>query len=459
MSGLFTKDKTFYRSFFALTGMMALQNVITHSVNLADNIMLGAYSENALSGVALANQIQFLLQMLVMGIGDGIVVLASQYWGKKDTDTVRKLTSISFRLGCIIALCFFCVIFFFPIPCLKLFTNDTAVIAEGADYLKIICFSYLFFAMTTLLLSSLKSVETVKIGTLLSLSTLGINVLLNYLLIFNHGSFSGLGVRGAAIATLAARVVEFCILCIYLLCFDRKLCLRPKHLLSFDRKLFRDYLQSGFPVEISNALWGLAMSVQGAILGHLGATAIAANSVASTIFQILTVVIYGGAAAAAVLTGKTIGEGKTHRIREYTKTFQILFLLIGICTGLGLFLIRDLILSFYSISPEAKDLAAQFITILSITVVGTAYQCPCLTGVVRGGGDTKFVLYNDSIFMWGLVLPFSAMAAFWWNLSPTMVFIFLKCDQILKCFVAVVKVNSYSWVKQLTRENDHSPID
>lgn len=448
---IFTRDKSFYRSFFTLTGLMALQNVITCSVSLADNVMLGAYSESALSGVALANQIQFLLQMLIMGVGDAVVVLASQYWGKEDTESIRKLTNVAFRIGALIGLVFWFVIFFFPSPCLRLFTDDEVVIAQGAEYLKVICFSYLFFSMTNVLLACLKSVETVKIGFVVSFSTLCINVCLNYLLIYGHFGRPGLGAQGAAIATLTSRVIEFLIVLAYLKRFDQKICLSLSDFRRIDWILAKDYLKTGLPVVGASGIWGLAMAVQVSILGHLGAMSIAANSVTATIFQILTVVIYGAAGAASVLTGKTIGEGRSYMIREYTKTFQILFLIIGVFTGLGLYLIKDVILSFYAISGETKELASQFITVLSVTVVGTAYQCPCLTGVVRGGGDTKFVLYNDSIFMWGIVLPFSAMAAFWWKLPPTIVFLFLKSDQILKCFVAAVKVNRYTWIRELTR--------
>ena len=190
------------------------------------------------------------------------------------------------------------------------------------------------------------------------------------------------------------------------------------------------------------------MAVQTAILGHLGSEAIAANSIATTVFQILSVIVYGSASATSVLIGKTIGEGRMDMIRQYAKTLQVLYILLGLATGVLLYCSKDAILAFYAVSPGAKELALQFITVLSVTVCGTAYQMPALTGIVRSGGDTKFVLYNDTIFMWMIVLPSSALAAFVFDFSPTAVFICLKSDQILKCFVAVVKVNRYRWIKQ-----------
>lgn len=194
---LFVKDKHFYKQFFFLTASIALQNVIAFSVNLADNLMLGAYSETALSGVALVNQIQFLLQMITMGVGEGIIVFASQYWGKQETGPIQKITAIGMRIGVIMAFGMFCAAFFASRFCLGLFTGEQAVIAEGVKYLQIICFSYVLFAITNILLAALRSVETVKIGFLVSLSTLCINVCLNYVLIYGNFGAPRMGVRGA----------------------------------------------------------------------------------------------------------------------------------------------------------------------------------------------------------------------------------------------------------------------
>lgn len=416
---LFVKDKHFYKQFFFLTASIALQNVIAFSVNLADNLMLGAYSETALSGVALVNQIQFLLQMITMGVGEGIIVFASQYWGKQETGPIQKITAIGMRIGVIMAFGMFCAAFFASRFCLGLFTGEQAVIAEGVKYLQIICFSYVLFAITNILLAALRSVETVKIGFLVSLSTLCINVCLNYVLIYGNFGAPRMGVRGAAVATLTARCVELLIMLVYIGFADKKIKLRPRHFLRLSAPLLADYAKGGTPVILSNAMWGVAMAVQTAILGHLSQTVIAANSIATTVFQIVSVICYGAASAAAVLIGKTVGSGSSlEKIKGYTKTLQALFVAIGLATGLTLFFAKDAILQFYAVSPETKQLAAWFITILSVSVCGTSYQVACLTGIVRGGGDTKFVLYNDALFMWLIVIPSAALSAYVFHFRP-----------------------------------------
>ena len=450
--GLMVKDKSFYRSFFSMAAVIAMKNLITYAVNLADNVMIGGYSQDALSGVAMVNQIQFLLQMVVMGIGNGMVVLGAQYWGKRQADPIRRITSIGMVLALIASVAMTAVVYFFPAQTLSILTNEAAVITEGVKYIKIICFSYVLFGITNTLLASLRSVETVRIGFVVTLTALFVNVILNYSLIYGRLGMPEMGVEGAALATLISRIVEFVIVVIYALFLDKKISWKPADMLHLDKTLFRDYIRVGLPLIMSSSIWGLATSAQTAILGRLGSDTIAANSIATTIFQVVSVVGYGSANASGVIIGKTVGEGDIPRVKAYSKTLQIIYLIIGAASGVVLFLSQDLIISLYSITPETEALARQFIGILSITVVGTSYQVACLTGIVTGGGDTRFVLINDLIHQWLIVIPGAFLSAFVFHAPIWVTFLCLKSDQILKCFVAVVKVNRYRWIRVLTRE-------
>ena len=451
---LLVKDRKFYKAFFSMTGTIALQNLITFAVNLADNIMIGGYSQDALSGVAMVNQIQFLLQMLVMGAGNGIVVLSAQYWGKKELQPIRKVTSVGMLIGISISAVMMGVVYFFPEQTLSLLTDEQAVIREGSKYLVIICFSYVLFAITNILLCALRSVETVKIGFVVNLIALFVNITLNYGLIYGNFGLPELGVEGAAIATLVARIVECLLVTGYVFFMDRKICWRPKNLLHIDRGMFRDYIKVGLPLILTDGVWGIAMSVQTAILGRLGNDTIAANSIATTIFQVVTVVTYAAGNASSVVIGKTVGEGDIPRVKAYARTLQILYLFIGVATGTVLWLCKDFIIGLYEVTPQAQALSAQFISVLSVTVIGTSYQCACLTGIVTGGGDTKFVLINDLIHQWLIVIPAAFLSAFVFHAPLWVTFACLKADQILKCFVAIVKVNRFRWIRVLTRPQE-----
>ncbi len=451
---VFTRDKRFYKTFVSMTGVIAAQNLISFAVNLADNVMIGGYSQTALSGVAMVNQIQFLLQMIILGVGSGISVLCAQYWGKEQTEPICRVTSIGLVLAIGISAVLTAVVYIFPEQSLSLLTNEQEVIAEGAKFMGIMCFSFVLYAITNTLLAALRSVETTAIGFGVTLTALVFNVVLNYGLIYGKLGMPQLGIEGAAIATLVSRIVEFLIVVGYVLFLDKKIRWRIPLLFHLDRGLVRDYIRVGLPVILSETVWGLAMGAQTAILGRLGDDTIAANSIATTIFQVISVVTYASCNAASVLIGKTVGEGDIPRVKEYTKTLQIIFILIGLATGTVLWLTKDGILALYtSITPAAYDLAVQFITVLCVTVVGTSYQCASLTGIVTGGGDTKFVLINDVIHQWIIVIPSAFLAAFVFEAPLWVVFLCLKSDQILKCFVAIVKVNRYRWIHKLTRED------
>ena len=205
------------------------------------------------------------------------------------------------------------------------------------------------------------------------------------------------------------------------------------------------------PVLFNQAQWGVAQMVQTGILGHMGAAAIAANSIATIVFQILSVVAYGAASASGITVGRTIGEGNSHKLRELVHTLQVLFLAIGVASGALIFLARTPILSLYNISAEAHNLAMQFMLILAITTVGTSYQMACDNGIIRGGGDTKFSMKLNAVSMWCIVVPLSAIAAFALHWPPVAVFFLLKWDQLYKAIPVIIRLRSWKWVKKVTR--------
>lgn len=449
--GLFTRDKKFYRSFFSLLFVITLQQVAALAVNLADNIMLGRYSELALSGATLVNQVQFTLQQIAAGIGMGIVALGSQYWGKSQTQPIKKIIAVGMKFAVIFGIIFFAVSKFAPHFVLSLFTNDIDVINEGVKYLNIICWTYIIFAVSNALMYSLQSVETASVGTVMSLSTLCINMCLNYCLIFGNFGAPELGIRGAAIATLISRVVELVIIFVYVLCIDKKLKMKFRDFLGLDISYLKDYIKVSSPLVISGMMWGVAQAAQTSILGHMSATAIAANSIATVIFQICAVVGMSAANASSVIMGKTVGEGKFNMVRPYTKTMQMLFLFFGLSAGALMFIFKDLIVGFYAVEPETKRLAINFLIILSITTVGSCYEYPIMGGIIAGGGETKFPAIIDNVFMWGFTIPVSFLSAFVFKFSPEITFCCLKADQILKCITNGIVCNRYRWVKVLTR--------
>ena len=447
------KEKTFYKSFMILALSLALQNLLTYGVNMMDTLMLGRYSQNAMGGVSLCNQIQFLLQMLVVGAGEGAVVMGSQYWGRKKLEPIPHIIGVALRFGGALAVLLFILVFGWPNRILSLLSNDPAVIAEAAKYFSIIRYTYVIFTITNILVASLRSIGVVRIGYMISGSTLVINVCLNYLLIYGNLGFPEMGVRGAACATLIARCVELIIVIWFLKYRENVLNLNLRKLLHIDTSYVHDYMKVSLPVLINQALWGVAQMVQTGILGHLGGDVTAANAISVQVYQVLSVVCYGAASAAGIVVGRTIGEDNEKKLHPLVTTLQVLFISIGLCSGLAIFLLRGPILAAFggTLTENAYRLSRQFMLVLAITTVGTSYQMACDNGIIRGGGDTAFSAKMNLVSMWCIIVPFSAMAAFWWKCPPVAVFFLLKWDQLYKAIPVGIRLHSWKWVKKVTR--------
>ena len=446
------RDRKFYISFLTLCLPIIFQIVISLGVNLADNLMLGRYAEASLSGATAVNQIQFVYQNILIGIGDGMVIIASQYWGAGRTEPIKRVASVAMRTALVFMAVLFITVSLFPIQTVSIFTSDPAIISEGTEYLKIIRFTYPLFCVTTILLSVLRCTETVKIAFYLSLSTLLINCGINWMLIFGNLGLPRMGIRGAAIGTLTARIVEVLILFLFLWKKEKKLHLKVRDFFIWDKTIASDYYKVSAPIIFTQSLWGVNNAIHTAILGHMSSAAIAANSMASNLYLIVKTIAVGAASATNVSIGKIIGSGKQDKIRDHVKTFQIMFVCMGIVCALILFALTEPVLSLYSFSEESRSLARSFLHILCFIMAGMCYQMPVNAGIIKGGGDTRYCMILDLISIWGIVIPLSFVCAFVIHAPPTAVVWCLNLDQIFKCVPAFIKVNFGHWCKKLTRD-------
>jgi len=447
-----TKDKPFYKNVFTLAIPISLQHLITFLVGFADNVMVGRLGDDAVSGVYLGGQVQFLLQQLVVGLGSALLILTAQYWGKGDTTPIRRLIGLVLRIGAVAAILMSLAAGLFPEQILSLFSDEVGAIREGVAYLRIQSLSYLFFAMSQILIYAMRSVETTRVGMMASLVTLVFNVVLNEILIFGRLGLPAMGVRGAAMATLIARIMECAAVAVYVFLIDKKLRMRLREIFAPAGKLVGHYLRYGLPVIAGDLVWAVNLMCQGAIVGHFTADVITAVSVTNTMNSLIYVWLNGLWGGVSIVIGKTIGAGKREKVKEYARTVQLMFLGVGIVSGCLVFFGKELFLLMYQgISADATATARLLMTVLSCTIVGTCYQACCLGSLVKAGGDTSFVFKNDTIFVFLVVLP-SAIIASRLGAPIWVVFLCLKIDQILKCIVAVIKVNRFRWIRELANE-------
>lgn len=443
------ENKSFFITFFRLTALLVFQNMITFSVNVADNIMLGSYSQVALSAAASVNQIQFLLQQITFGLGEGLATLASQYWGIKNTKPIYQITKIALTIGIFAGILLTLATSFFPAQVLGIFTTDPDIIATGASYLSLMRFSYIPFIISNILLAALRSMESVKIGFYNSWMALVVNITLNYIFIFGKFGAPRLGIVGAAIGTLTARILELIVVLIYIKVKYPELFRLWAH--KINQSLLNTYIKSSAPIVLTQTLFGLSVSLQTAVLGHISSEAIAANSAATTIFQYLKLIAIGTSSATVVTIGKLVGSGQIDRLNEYKRYLQWIYLTVGVTICLLLNIIKAPLLSLYSLTPSTTELAYQIITLLSITAIGTSYQMPVNTGIIRGSGNTSFALKMDLISIWCIVYPITLLAAFVFKLPVIVVVACLNSDQVFKCLPAFLKANKFFTVHSLNQ--------
>lgn len=443
--------RKFYKTVLALVVPMALQNLINVGVTAADVIMLGAVGEKALSGASLAGQIQYIMTLFLFGLTSGATVLTAQYWGKGDHDAIEKILGMAVKAAVCVTALFTVAALAIPELLMQIFTSDPVVISEGVKYLRIVAFTYVMMGVTQAYLYIMRSVERVVVATVVYLLSLICNIIMNAIFIFGLLGLPKMGVAGAALGTLCARILEVVLVAVYARLFNREIRLRFKYVLHTDKILFRDFMQYALPVVVNEVLWGLGTAANTAILGHMGSAAVAANSVAQVARQLATVVSFGLSSAAAIYLGKTIGERKTEYAKAYAKWFLILSVIMDALGGAVILAVSPLAAAALTLTGTAKEYLKIMFFVMSYFVVGQAINTTLVVGVFRSGGDTRFGLILDMTTMWCCSILFGFLAAFVFKLSVPVVYVILMSDEIIKIPITYKRYRSYKWLNDVTR--------
>ncbi len=443
---------SFYRTVIALVVPMALQNLINVGVTAADVIMLGAVGEDALSGASLAGQVQYIMTLFLFGLTSGATVLTAQYWGKGDKDAIEKILGIAVKTAVFVTALFTAAALVVPGLLLRIFTSDPVVIAEGIKYLRIVAFTYIMIGITQAYLYIMRSVERVIVATVVYLLSLICNIIMNSIFIFGLLGLPAMGISGAALGTLCARILEVVLVAGYARFFNKDIKLRLRYVLHTDKVLFGDFMKYALPVVINEVMWGLGTAANTAILGHMGSPVVAANSVAQVARQLATVVSFGLSSAAAIYLGKTIGEKRMEHARAYAKRFIGLSLIMGVLGGAVILIASPVASAFLSLSAEAKDYLRIMFFVMSYFVVGQAFNTTMVVGIFRSGGDTRFGLILDVSTMWCCSILLGFLAAFVFKLSVPVVYMILMSDEIIKIPITFWRYRSCKWLRDVTRD-------
>ena len=435
-----------FKSLFVIALPIILQNLMQSTVNMLDTLMVGQLGSVEIASVGLGNQIYMLLNMVLFGISSGGAIFIAQFWGKKEKSGIWKMEGVMFSFSIVIALIFTFASVFFPKFLIGLYSKDFHVIEIGARYLRIVAFSFPFFAMSFAFSMALRSTEHVKLPMVATMISLVLNAILNYLLIFGIGFFPSLGIVGAAIATCISRIVECFILFIVAYSKKYEVASSVKNLFSFTFFEVRKFIKIAFPVIINEAIWGLGTSMHSLIMGRTSTEAISAFNITGTISQITWVFFIGVGNAAGIIIGKKIGEGNETEARKYANTLSWFMPVMAIFIGLLLIPISKFLPFMFNVEANILVQAKMMLMILMCCYPLNAFNMCWVVGICRAGGDTVFAAIIDVCFMWIIAIPLAACVAYFTNVQPYIIYICLLSEQIFKAIVGFYRIKSGKWL-------------
>ena len=448
-----SEKRIFYRKLWGLVFPIAIQNLMTALVSASDAFMLGFVSQTSLSAVSLATQIQFVHNLFMLALTIGATTLAAQYWGKGDTDSVEEILAIVLKISMAVSVVFFIAAMFFSGFLMRIFTNDIRLIQAGIPYLRIVSVSYLFMGFSQIYLCIMKNSGRTAKSTIYGSVAVVINFGFNVIFIFGLAGFPAMGIAGAALATTVSRALEL-LLTIYENMHRSLVCVRLKYIRNSSKKLKKDFWHYTTPVLGNELVWGCGFTMFSVIMGHLGSDAVAANSVANILKNIIACVCNGIGIGAGIIVGNELGKGEMERATEYGNRLFKLAVFAGAVSGLILLAVSPVLRIFTgSLSAQAHSYLKNMMYICTYYMIGKSVNATVIAGVFCAGGDTKFGLKCDAVTMWVILIPIGMITAFVLKLPIMVVYFIISMDEIIKLPAVYRHYKKYNWVRNLTELN------
>lgn len=446
-----TKDN-FYSELKTLVVPIAIQSFMLALVSATDAVMLGLIDQNSMASVSQAGQIQFFLNLLVMGFSIGVGIMTAQYWGKGDIRTIEKIAPTGLKIILAIGGSVTLAAFFIPELLMKILTSDAALIPLGAGYLRTVALSYVLCGITQIYFSLLKNTGYAYYSSAISSFAVVLNIILNGILIFGLLGLPALGIKGAALATVIARAVE--LLCAIIITKKKGHVQLHWSGLSqkLDKVLFEDFMRYTTPVIGASLVWGIAFMLYTIIMGHLGSDAVAANSITSIAKNLISCLIRGVGGGAGVMVGNLLGANQIEKAKKYGARLTKLAALVGICTGGALMLLSPILVHYAPLTETAAHYLQITLIFCGLNIMAQSINHTVLDGIFGAGGDAKFDMVTNIYAMWCFSVPLGFLAAFVFKLPVPVVYCIVNLDEIVKLPAVFVHYKKYIWLKNITRE-------
>ena len=449
-----TKDKEFLKKTAMIAIPIGAQMLLNNVLNFVDTIMIGRLGETTVSAVGLANKVFFVLSLLLFGICSGSGILASQYWGKRDVKNIKRVVGISMVIGLSGAVVFTVASFFFPQQVMHIFTNSQETIEIGSKYLSIVCFSFLLSAITQVYMAALRSVNEVKLPVVISSIAILTNVLLNYMFIFGNFGCPRLGVEGAALATLIARIVECVAMTVFVYAKKSPVAATLRQMLDWDKIFLKKYWKTVSPVIANEFMWGLGVTMYSLAYGRMGDNAMAAITVTQSIEQILQVVFMGVSNAAAVMLGNELGAGELKRAERHAKYFILLqAIMTFFIIVLGILFMKPMIAVFHMNATVTKSIYQCMFVFLAFMMF-KVFNLMNIVGILRSGGDTKASLFLDVTGVWLIGIPMAFIGGLVLKLPIAAVYALVMTEEIYKMVLGYPRYRKKKWLRNIVAEEN-----
>lgn len=446
------KDKECNKKLLSMILPIAFQQFMLALVSASDAIMLGSLSQDSMSAVSLATQITFVENLFLAAMTIGLSMLAAQYWGKNDVGAVERIFAYVLKITLVISTIFFLTTAICPVFLMKLFTNDMVLISDGSGYLRAVSFSYLLTGISQIYLCIMKNCGKAGKASLISSVSVILNIVFNAILIFGFFGAPRLEIAGAAFATVIARLIEV-MWCFAELKRNGRVHIKIHNLVHNDVKLRSDFWKYTTPVLGNEMVWGVGFTMYSVIMGHLGSDAVAANSIANIVKNLVACFCLGLGSGGGIIVGNMLGAGKLEKAKEQGKKLCILAILSGVTSGLFLLAISPFILHFANLTPTANAYLKGMLIMCSYYMIGKSVNGTTIAGIFCAGGDSKFGFLCDTITMWCMTVPLGFLAAFALRVPVLVVYFIVNLDEIVKLPAVYKHYKKYFWVKDLTKEN------
>lgn len=457
MSTLQIKEDNFYRKLTVIGIPMIIQQVIAVTLNLADTIMVGKVSENALAAVGAANQVYFIFSVVIFGIFSGAAVHAVQYWGIRDLVSLRKIVGIDYTMCLVLSVPTVAVVFAAAPFFIRLFSQEPEVIELGTQYMKIACFSYIFAALSFVISYNSRSIQDLKYPTIINACAIAMNIFLNYVFIYGNFGVPALGVRGAAIATTVSRILE-CVammLSVYLR-KEHPLKAYPSQLFCYSRELLVNVMKTAVPVIITEGMWAFSVSAIFAAYGKISASALAISQIAVTVTDFFQTIYFGLGNASSVIIGEVLGQGRRSIAFEYSrKVLKVTWILNIIMTAV-IIIARAPIAAIYDFSPETTAMLMKVLLVYAVALTPKMLAYMTICAILRAGGDTVFCMYMDVAFNVGLQIPLAYIGVLVLKWPLHWVVAFVAIADFVKVFFCYYRYYSKKWMNIFTGREEIS---